>query len=403
MADMADLDPRIMAQRLTEARKACGKTQEESAQVLGCSRPTFIAIEKGGRPPKAEEIVKLAAFYGRSVHELVRPGTPIVALEPHLRAAIDPSRGHASEVGDAAKVLARFAEDYRELERLLNAPLESNVPPEVGLQAARHLDEFAEDIACRERSRLQLGDQPILNLRGTLDAVGIRVFYSPMPSCIAGMYAYVADAGYCSLINTKHPRERRRASLAHEYGHFLSDRHRPGVDYLTDDGRKPLNERFAEKFAISFLAPASGVRRQFHDTLKNTKDFQVADLCRLSSFYSVSAQAMTLRLEGLGLISRGTWDYLQETGFKPAATKADLGLVSPVCESDEPYPERYKYLAVQAFLNELISEGQLAHFLRCNRVAARQIVEDCLTCLEVDSAGNERAMTMPFGKSLLQK
>jgi len=404
MADTDEADPRVLAQRLTEARKACGKTQEETAEFLGCSRPTLIAMEKGVRPPKAEEIVKLASFFGRSVHELVRPGAPIVALEPHLRAAIDSSRGDASEVREAARVLARFAEDYRELERLLSAPLELSIPPEVHIPSARHLDEFAEDVACRERARLQLGDQPILNLRRTLDSiVGVRVFCDEMPSGIAGMYAYVPELGYCTLINRKHPKERQRASLAHEYGHFLGDRHKPGIDYLADDWRKPPNERFAEKFAMAFLAPAGGIRRQFHDILKSTNDFQVADLCRLSNFYFVSVQAMALRLEGLGLIARGTWDYLKEDGFKPAAIRADLGLASPSSESDERYPERYKYLAVQAFQRELISEGQLARFLRCNRIAARHIVEGCLTRSEVDAAGNEGELTMPLGKSLLPK
>ena len=45
------IDPRIFGQRLAEARKARGITQEAAAAHLGCSRPTYIAIEKGERPP----------------------------------------------------------------------------------------------------------------------------------------------------------------------------------------------------------------------------------------------------------------------------------------------------------------------------------------------------------------
>ena len=67
------LDPRIVGQRIAEARKARGKTQEEVADFLGCSRPTYIAIEKGDRPAKSEEVVKLASYLGRKVHEIVRP------------------------------------------------------------------------------------------------------------------------------------------------------------------------------------------------------------------------------------------------------------------------------------------------------------------------------------------
>jgi hypothetical protein len=110
---------------------------------------------------------------------------------------------------------------------------------------------------------------------------------------------------------------------------------------------------------------------------------------------------MTLRLEDLDLIPKGNCDYLEESGFKPMAAKTQLGLSGPQAEPSEPYPERYKYLAVLAYQKELISEGQLAHFLRCGRVEARKIVEQCQTRLDVDADGNERNVTMPFGKSLL--
>src|SRR5687768_2499307 len=82
------VDPHLLGQRLEEARKARGVTQEEAADHLGCSRPTYIGIEKGERRAKPEEILKLAAFFGRRVHEIVRPGEPVADLQPHLRAQV---------------------------------------------------------------------------------------------------------------------------------------------------------------------------------------------------------------------------------------------------------------------------------------------------------------------------
>ena len=58
MLRIENLDPKALGQRLTEARKARGVTQEDAAKHIGCSRPTFIAVEKGNRLPKAEEIVE---------------------------------------------------------------------------------------------------------------------------------------------------------------------------------------------------------------------------------------------------------------------------------------------------------------------------------------------------------
>ncbi len=402
MFEAERLDPRLVGRRLAEARKARGKTQEQAAAHLGYSRPTLIAVEKGERAAKPEEIVKLAAFYGRSVHEIVRPGAPTVALAPHLRAVVDPSLSGDSELDAAISGLQRFAEDYRELERLLKARPVVNYPPEVTLPRRGSMTDFAEDVAGQERNRLGLGSQPILNLRQLLEAdVGVRIFYGSMPSKVAGMYAFVADLGYCVLINRKHPPERRRASLAHEYGHFLGDRHRPGADYLDGSGRKLANERFAEAFGLSFLMPASGVRRQFREMSNATGDFQVADLCRLADFYFVGVQTMTLRLEDLGLISKGMWQFLVEKGFKSRKAAQELGLGSRHQETDDAYPERYRFLAVKAYESGEISEGQLARFLRCDPVTAREVVAECLSRTILDSTGRATRGRMPFEMSLL--
>src|SRR6266849_9899325 len=276
------INPRILGQRITEARKARGKTQEEVADFLGYSRPTYIAIEKGDRAAKSAEIIKLASFLGRKVHELVRPTEPVVDLQPHLRAVVEKMKGGDEEALNAAiDELQRLAEDYRDLEKLMNAQLRFNFPPEVTLNPRIDPAELAESVAQQERQRLGLGDQPVIYLRSTLEwDVGLRIFYWDLPSAIAGMYAYTADLGCCILVNIKHPPERRRVSMLHEYGHLIVDRYKPGIDYLTMTGRKPSNERFAESFGLSFLMPASSVRQRFHDIVTTTGDFKGADLRR---------------------------------------------------------------------------------------------------------------------------
>lgn len=397
------IDPRILGQRIAEARKARGKTQEEVAEFLGYSRPTYIAIEKGERPAKSDEIVKLAAFLGRKVHDLVRTGEPIIDLGPHLRAVAEKMKGGDEQgLNKAIDELQRLAEDYRELERILSAPLRFNYPPEITLNARLNPAEFADAEAQRERQRLGLGDQPIIDLRAMLEwNVGLRIFYADLPSAIAGMYAYTADLGCCILVNRKHPPERRRVSMLHEYGHLLVDRFKPGIDYLTTPGRKPVNERFAEAFALSFLMPATSVRQRFHDIVTSTNDFQVADLRRLSHFYFVSVEAMALRLEQLGLITKGSWQFLKESKFAPKQAAEMLGL-RPQPVNDQPFPERYRFLAVSAYERRAIGDSNLAHYLRCDIVTAREIVAEMLISREVvDATGEERDVRLDFQKSLL--
>ncbi len=90
------------------------------------------------------------------------------------------------------------------------------------------------------------------------------------------------------------------------------------------------------------------VRQRFHDIVTTTKDFQVRDLRHLSHFYFVSVEAMARRLEELSLIPKGSWQYLKEAKFAPKHAAELLGL-QPLPTNDEPYPERYKYLAVHAY------------------------------------------------------
>lgn len=401
MQELDKIDPKVLGQRLAGARKARGVTQEEAAQHLGCSRPTLIAIEKGDRPAKPAEIVKLAAYYGRKVHDLVRGGAALADLQPHLRAVADKLQPDDPELTQAILDLQELADDYRELERLLNAPLRYNYPDQVKLTPHIDVIALAEDVANRERQRLGLGNQPVLDLRNVLEwDVGLRIFYRPLPSALAGMYAYVEELGCCILVNIKHPPVRQRATMLHEYGHLIEARFKPGIDYLTHPGRKPDNERFAETFAMSFLMPASSVRERFHDIVTSTNDFKVADLVRLSHFYFVSVEAMTLRLEGLKLLPKGTADIFREE--KLQVRKASEILELPLyLETSSPYPERYKYLAVHAYEKGEISEGQLARFLRCDRVAAREVVQEALTSLELTPDGQPRSMQLEFHRSLL--
>src|SRR5260370_24625236 len=117
MLQLKEIDPKTLGQRFAEARKARGATQEEVADFLGYSRPTYIAMEKGERLAKAGEIMRLATFFGRTVHELVGPGEPVVALQPHLRAAAERMKaGDDRQLMEAIDELQRFAEDYRQLE-----------------------------------------------------------------------------------------------------------------------------------------------------------------------------------------------------------------------------------------------------------------------------------------------
>lgn len=401
MLEFDKLDPKVLGQRLAEARKARGVTQEAAAAHLECSRPTLIGIEKGTRPAKAEEIAKLAALYGRHVHELVRPGEPAADLQPHLRAVAQQMKAEDAGLLQAISNLQEFAADYRRLEEIMNAPLRLNYPAEIRLGRHSSPAALAEDAATSERQRLGLGDQPVIHLRNLLEVeVGLRILYESLPSRIAGMFAFAGEFGGVMAVNRKHPPERRRATMVHEYGHLVTDRFKPGIDYVARPGRKPPGERFAESFAMAFLMPATSLRRRFNEVVNTTGDFQIADLCRLAHLYWVSVEAMTLRLEGLGLIPKGVREHLKESGFKVRQAAEILHLPEHPA-TPQRFSHRYVFLAVHAYERGELSEGQLARFLRCSRVTAREIVAKHLTATHLSDDGEIQSAQLPSGFSLL--
>lgn len=396
------IDPKLLGQRLVEARKARNITQEEAARHLACSRPTLIAIEKGTRPPKAEEIVKLASFYGRPLNELVRAGSPVSDLRPHLRAVVHPMNEDDAEMLAGISSMQRFAEEYCRLEKIRGTPLRLNYPPEVHLRPGVNVAALAEDTAVQERQRLGLGDQPIEELRDILEMeVGVRILYDALPSKVAGMFAFSAEFGGVIAVNIKHPAERRHATMAHEYGHLLADRYKPGVDYLQYPGsRKPPGERFAEAFGMALLMPATSVRRRFNQIVNDSGDFQIADLCRMKHHFFVSLEAMTLRLEDLSLIPKGVLEHLKESRFEVRKAEELLGFVEKR-ESVQRFSDRYISLAVHAFDSGELSEGQLAAVLRCDRLEARRIVGGFLTETDVTEKGEWLEFQLESQRSLL--
>ena len=400
------IDPAQIGAALVDARNASGITQADAAKRLGVSRPTLVAIEKGQRRVRAEELVTLADAYGRSVSSFVREEDKTFDLRPHLRAVATRHGSDNVEVLEAIAALQNFATDYHRLETLLKLPLATNYPPVVKLRSATEAADKAEYTAVAERHRLNLGDQPVIHLRSVLELeVGLRVIYEDLPPRIAGMFAYADNFGGVIAVNAKHPPERRRATLLHEYGHLLTDREKPGIDYTESHVSKPAGERFADTFAMAFLMPETSIRRMFQQIIDDKEDFQIADLCRMSHYFFVSVEAMAIRLESLGLVPKGVREYLNGSRFKVRAATSELGLTEQPVENRR-FPDRYVSLAVQAYDRGLISESEFAGLLRCDRVEARRIAEAELQKLHSVSEDGEQQMLLfeaAGSQSLIQR
>ncbi|KGM52265.1 hypothetical protein N792_03880 [Lysobacter concretionis Ko07 = DSM 16239] len=366
---------------------------------MNISRPTFIAIEKGSRDVKPEELVALAGLYHTSLNRLMRQSAPPTEVAPHLRAVVE-RQGEDAGLEAAVAKLSEFVDDYMFLRDKVQGYV-MPVPPAQPARSPIPVERFAEICAAKQREELGFGDrEPVSSLRKTLDEKGVHVFIDGLDSKLAGLYAYIENFGYCILVNRKHPQARRRWTIAHEYGHFLFDRDRRGVDFVQPMKRKPENERFADAFAMHFLMPGDGVQRRFHDTYQQKGDVNVGDVLRIADYYGVSLMAMVLRLESLGLVKRGSWDAIKDSGARVQDIRAASGVEEvEVKDSAEIFPDRYLILAVEAWSSQAITTSQFAKLIRKPIIEARDFGQK----LSQQTDGMQSVINLRLGDSLVHK
>ncbi|HIK31466.1 MAG TPA: ImmA/IrrE family metallo-endopeptidase [Oscillatoriales cyanobacterium M59_W2019_021] len=371
---LENIDLRNLGVLLQQARKKCGMTQADAAKVIDAARTTIVAIEKGERRLRPNELIKLARAYGRAVSDFVRPSPVIEPFEVQFRAAYPVSDLEEARINPIIQRLEELCRNYLELEQIMDAPLPRNYPQEYDV-TNMPIEAAAESIAIAERQRLGLGDGPIPMLRDLLEQnVGLRIFYLKMPAKYSEIYSYDDRLGGCMAINLDHYEERRRWSMAHGYLHFLAHRRKAVVDFDGQYQRIPETERLAEAFPKYFLMPTSGLLRRFNDMYRTHNKFTPTNLFTLAHYYGVSIEALVYRLEDMRLLPSGTWDRLRDRGLKVRKVQQDLGL-EDVRQRTDVVPIHYQHLAIEAFDRGLITEGRFSDLLGVDRLEARRIAE----------------------------
>ncbi|GAB4376359.1 MAG: XRE family transcriptional regulator [Elainellaceae cyanobacterium] len=369
-----NIDLRKLGELLQQARKKSGLTQADAAKVIDAARTTIVAIEKGERRLKPNELIKLARAYGRAVSDFVRSSPVTEPFEVQFRAAYQRNEQEEARITPIIERFEELCRNYLELEKIMDAPIPRNYPQEYDV-TNMPIEAAAESIAIAERQRLGLGDGPIPMLRDILEqSVGIRVFYLNMPAKYSEIYSYDEQLGGCMAINLSHYEERRRWSMAHGYLHFLAHRRKPVVDFEGQYKRIPESERLAEAFPKYFLMPTSGLLSRFNDMYRTHGKFTPTNLFTLAHYYGVSIEALVYRLEDMELLPAGTWERLRDRGLKVRKVQQDLGL-EEIDQRADILPIHYQHLAIEALEQGLITEGRFADFLGVDRLEARRIAE----------------------------
>jgi len=384
MSALDHLSAEEIGQRLRIARESAKLRQEDAAERLGMSRTTVVAVEKGDRRARFEEVRAFAQLYGTSVNVLLRDEAVHVDLAPKFRKHF--SKEDAA-VEDAAGLLADLAQAEVELEALLGVRRVRNYPPERILLPG-DVRAQAEQDATELRQWLGLGFSPIGDIITLLELeLGVRVYIRRLDANISGLFAYDDKIGACMLLNASHPRERRALTAAHETGHLVSTRREPEV--LTGGrSENSREERYATAFSSTFLMPARALMQRFKEVTAGSEKLTRRHIIILAHAFGVSREAVVRRLEDLSLAPKGTWEWFQHYGnITNEQVRQVLGDVDTPdagrADAYRPTSLRLGLLADAASRRGILSEGQIARMLRLDRVELRAMLDG----LEVQGDG----------------
>lgn len=350
--------------RLRAARSNANLTQEAAAAAIGVSRTTLVAIEKGSRAAKPDELIALATLYDVSVGKMLKQQAIHVDLSAKFRRVEE--EGESPEAIECIRLLSKLATGAQELEQATGSVLRIDYPAPIRIAQSGYLQQ-AEDVAGLFRQRLGIHAGKVGDLFSTLELdMGVRIFARSLPSSISGLYAFDPSVGACILINANHPRRRRLQTLTHECAHFVTDRSE--ADILDEGASVSLSveERFARRFGYAFLMPSSVVRSRFDAVIAGSTSFDLRSLVLLAHQFDVTTEAMCRRLEELELLAVGTWETLKDAGYSMRLEREVLGDVEPATRPPLVAP-RLAYLAARALNDETLSEGQICEMLAIDR------------------------------------
>lgn len=396
MAYLDEVSAQEIGRRLRLARKNADIRQDDAAQFIGVSRPTLVSIEQGIRRIRIRELQTLANYYGTSVNALLRREAVHTDLVPRFRKLRSTEHYHT---GEAVRLLSDLVRAEVELENVLGIGSQKSYPPERATNTG-DVVELAEQHAQDLRNWLGLGPGPLADVFTLIEAhLHIRLYQRRLASRsrVAGLFAYDPGIGACILLNANHPVERRVHSAVHEIGHFIGTRQSPEV--LNEDEQfLSRDERYANAFGRAFLTPRTSFAESFRHVTAGSAKLSRRHVILLAHHYNISREGCVRRLEELGIVKKGSWDYFESNGgISNAQAQEVLGVMTekrdPSREdADRPISYRLSQMAHAAWKLGFMSERQLAELLRLRHIELRAVID------EIELEENETGELLEFSR-----
>ena len=335
---------RELGNRIADARSAAGFTQGDLASKLGVDRTAITKIETGDRKVDSFELARIAEILRRPISWFLMSPAPGVISRRR-------ERGGMEKAADIE--LELFAADVEQLVEM--KLLEPALLGDLGVRVDSF--EAAEEAARVVRERLGLPIEPIIDLVGQVERLGLYAFVLPLEANVEGSYVALAHCGV-ALIQGEDPTGKRRFTLAHELGHHvLQDEY--STEWVT--GSRDDRERLISALAIHFLLPRPGVVARWQ-ALDGDADAWNAAI-HIAAAYGVSWSALCPHLAHLDLISE---EQRQDLALKaPAGVDFfERGLFIQDVPTSMALPPGFITAAAKGYRRQLLGRHRALELLR---------------------------------------
>jgi Zn-dependent peptidase ImmA (M78 family)/DNA-binding XRE family transcriptional regulator len=340
-------------ERIKLARKRAGLSLRSLAAEMGglVSAQAIGKYERDEMTPSSGVLIALTKALDVSMSYLMAPQA-IELGEVEFRTKANTSRRDRAKVETA---VLESVERYLQIEKILDLDSADWSCPE-GFPRSTTRPEAAEEMADELREEWDLGIDPIPNMTELLEEKGIKVLIEELPEKVSGFTCLVRRAGEADVpvvvVNQSFSLERRRLTLAHELAHRVIRPRR---------GQEKEIEKCCTRFAGAFLVTQEHLEREIG---KHRKALGYHELIGLKCLYRVSASALLVRLEQVGIINRSSLEYAFRTFARGWRKDEPKPLEKESKRGSFEKPRRFKRLVYRALAEELIAPAKAAELLR---------------------------------------
>jgi Zn-dependent peptidase ImmA (M78 family)/DNA-binding Xre family transcriptional regulator len=272
-------DPTAVGRMVHTVRVARALTQTELAKKTGISQAVLSKLESGVIELDAGRLSKVADGLGVPVARLTTGEATGV-----LSACAFHRKRNSLPVADANRIRANL--DLRRMQVEALVPLHE-VEVTIHRQSPAEDDwDNPETIALDVRKAMGLGDDPIDDLVGAVEATGAVVILTDLgANRIDAIGSWPEGHRPVFMLNSSTPADRRRFTLAHEFGHAVMHA-LPAAD----------QESEADRFASELLMPSNAIRDEL-------ADLDLAKLVSLKPRWGVSMAALIRKARDVAAIN----------------------------------------------------------------------------------------------------